>query len=137
MRARAFVAGVAALVAAAVIAALPASAADVGRRGPLLIDVVGTFGEPLAKAPGVTELPFRGLASFSKLVEATGDVDGKFTLMVARSDSAPTPVETAWAFAGGVVPHGNYPRLPPPDFPSDQSVCAKSAPVPSDDGSRR
>ena len=28
-------------------------------------------------------------------------------------------IAAAWAFAGGIVPHGSYPPLPPADFPED------------------
>jgi hypothetical protein len=71
VRAGSFVAGVAALVASVFIVTLPASAADVGRTGPLLIDVVGTFGESRATAAQDKVFPFVGQASLSGLVSAS------------------------------------------------------------------
>src|SRR5438552_10418640 len=79
MRARAVVAGVV-VAALVVIATLPASAADVGRRGPLSIDVVGTFGEPRATAAGATVLPYHGQAVLSGLVAASAEVEGQALL---------------------------------------------------------
>ena len=34
-------------------------------------------------------------------------------------------IATAWAFAGGIVPHGNYPTLPPANFPADDRKPGK------------
>jgi hypothetical protein len=37
----------------------------------------------------------------------------------------------AWAFAGGIVPHGDYPPLPPQDFPPDNNPPTNNKPRPT------